>query len=82
MEFKFLGTLMIIPAIGAAVWMLFLSKGQDEFSVNLAVLFWIIANSLWMTMEFFQFGENYYCLLFFIAGLVAFGSYHFTIYKK
>lgn len=82
MEFKLLGSLMIIPAIIAAVWISYLTQNQMEFWVNLAVFFWILANSTWMLIEFFHFGNVYYCLPFFILGFLSFLYYLFLFVKS
>ena len=82
MEFKLLGSIMILPTLFAAIWILKITKEQDEFWVNLAVLFWILANSTWMLVEFFQTGSKYYCLPFFICGFISFALYSYKLWKN
>jgi hypothetical protein len=41
---------------------------MGDFLPNLSVTFWITANSIWMTDEFYSLGIKSYCLIFFIAG--------------
>jgi hypothetical protein len=82
MEFKLLGSIMILPTLFAAIWILKITKEQDEFWVNLAVLFWILANSTWMLVEFFQMGSKYYCLPFFICGFISFALYSYKLWKN
>jgi hypothetical protein len=82
MEFKLLGSIMILPTLFAAIWILKITKEQDEFWVNLAVLFWILANSTWMLVEFFQTGSKYYCLPFFICGFISFALYCYKLWKN
>jgi hypothetical protein len=82
MEFKLFGSFLVLPTIAAAVWILIITKDQNEFWVNLAVLFWIIANSTWMLVDFFQFGSKYYCLPSFICGFIAFGMYCYKLWKN
>src|SRR4051812_46797643 len=53
LEVKWLGALMILPALGFAVWITYLTRGLKEFYINLAIFFWILANSYWMVTEFF-----------------------------
>lgn len=72
MEFQVFGTIMIIPTLFMAVYILYKSKEHIEFWVNLAVLFWIMANSSWMLIEFFNLGNKIISLPFFILGLVSF----------
>jgi dolichol kinase len=49
-----LGVAMVIPTILIALWIVIkLRKNIKEFAYNLAVLFWISANSTWMIGEFY-----------------------------
>lgn len=52
-----------------------------EFTHNLAVIFWITANSLWMITEFFAWGDEarYYALIPFGMGLAVL-VYYYGIY--
>src|SRR6185436_20414755 len=74
-DFKVAGLIMIIPTISVAIWLTinsYLHKaGREEFIHNLAICFWLVANSLWMTGEFF-FNDSTrgYSLIFFTAGLL------------
>jgi hypothetical protein len=72
MEFRVFGTIMIIPTLLIALYILYKSKEHIEFWVNLAVLFWIAANSTWMLIEFFKWGDKLVSLPFFILGLISF----------
>jgi ABC-type Fe3+ transport system permease subunit len=49
-----LGLIMIGPTVGVAIYIL-VKNWEDgtERSHNFAVLYWILANSFWMTAEFF-----------------------------
>lgn len=82
MEFKLSGSIMILPTLTAAIWILKITKEKDEFWVNLAVLFWILANSTWMFVEFFRIGSKYYCLPFFICGFISFALYCYKLWKN
>ncbi|MCE2964040.1 MAG: hypothetical protein ACK5UE_14545 [Chitinophagales bacterium] len=82
MEFQILGSFLILPTIAAAIWILIITKDQNEFWVNLAVLFWIMANSTWMLVDFFQFGSKYYSLPSFICGFISFGIYCYKLWKN
>ncbi len=67
---------MIIPALTVAVTITWQTrKITAELYHNLAVLLWIIANSLWMAGEFYGFdegtwGSRHLALLPFGAGLL------------
>ena len=53
LEWKTLGTIMIVPTVMVAAYLAGKTKGITDFYVNLAVLFWISANAWWMCCEFF-----------------------------
>ncbi len=72
MEFRVFGAIMILPTLFMAVYILYKSIDHTEFWVNLAVLCWILANSTWMIIEFFNFGNKIISLPLFILGLVSF----------
>ena len=58
MIWKTLGILMIIPTLSVAVYIAYRTrKVTSELAHNLAVAFWISANSYWMISEFFGFDE-------------------------
>jgi len=75
LEIKWLGTLMILPTISVAIWIAWMCRATKDVYINLAVLCWIVANSAWMLMEFFNW-EAYklYTALPFSLGLI------FTLY--
>ncbi len=67
MEFKILGVAMIIPTLAIAVWIALKNRQyMSEVCHNLAIVFWISANSFWMISEFFGFDEK--ILLFGLTG--------------
>ncbi len=72
MEFRVFGAIMIIPTLSMAVYILYKTRAHIEFWVNLAVLFWIVANSTWMLIEFFKWGDKLVSLPFFMLGLASF----------
>lgn len=59
LQWKILGITMIVPTISVALiiaintW----KEKNDEFWINLAICFWIAANSYWMICEFFHHEE-------------------------
>jgi hypothetical protein len=55
---KPLGMAMIFPTLIAAIVIAWRTRGvKSELAHNLAVIFWIVANSYWMIAEFFAFDE-------------------------
>jgi hypothetical protein len=57
--FKPLGIAMIFPTLSVAIYIAWQNRTvQSELYHNLAVIFWITANSLWMISEFFKFDEK------------------------
>ena len=56
MIWKVLGMAMIVPTLSIAIAIAWRTRDiKSELAHNLAVAFWISANSLWMISEFFQF---------------------------
>jgi hypothetical protein len=53
LELKLLGTVVMVPTVIIAAYIVFKTRKSTEMYVNLAIFFWILANSFWMTMEFF-----------------------------
>ncbi len=57
--FKPLGLAMIIPTLSIAVYIVWQNRNiASELYHNLAVMFWIIANSYWMISEFYKFDDR------------------------
>lgn len=58
MTWKLLGIAMIIPTLSIAIAIAWRTRNiKSELAHNLAIAFWISANSLWMIAEFFGFDE-------------------------
>ena len=58
MVWKTLGIAMVIPTLTIAILIAWRTRRlKSELAHNLAIAFWISANSLWMIAEFFQFDE-------------------------
>jgi hypothetical protein len=56
MVWKPLGLLMVLPTLGIAVVIAWRTRAYaSELAHNLAIVFWISANSYWMASEFFGF---------------------------
>jgi hypothetical protein len=82
MEYKILGVSMIIPTADIAIFICYKTLRMPDFFVNLAVLFWITANSFWMCAEFFDFIEyKNFTAIPFALGFVSFSIYLFKLIK-
>lgn len=72
---------MVLPTIGVAVWLAWLTRTHwRAFWPNMAVACWITANSLWMLHEFFAPKAGGLTLIplatgFFALGLIIMGVY-------
>src|SRR5216110_2915856 len=56
MIWKVLGITMIVPTLTVAIIIAWRTRQmKSELAHNLAIAFWISANSLWMISEFFHF---------------------------
>lgn len=80
---KWLGIAMIVPTLaiaGVIAWRT--RKYVSELAHNLAIFFWICANSFWMVTEFFGVDEHLkpYALIPFFLGLVPL-MYYYGIYS-
>lgn len=71
LHFRILGIFIIFPAVGFAMFIAYKTrKNFLQFSYNLAVVFWILANAFWMVLEFFNYEEfKIYALIPFLIGL-------------
>jgi hypothetical protein len=78
---KTIGTLMIAPTIAIALVILVRSREHmTSFDHNLAVLFWISANSLWMLGEMFCSDcTKPYAIWLFSAGMGVLLLYYFYL---
>lgn len=52
LEWRIVGTVMIAPTLGVAIYLAMRSVAEDVFWINVAVCFWITANAYWMVCEF------------------------------
>jgi hypothetical protein len=56
MVWQFLGVVMIVPTLVISIIIAWRTRDiKSELAHNLAITFWISANSLWMISEFFHF---------------------------
>jgi hypothetical protein len=62
---KVLGIAMIFPTLSVAILIAWRTRDMKaELAHNLAVIFWIMANSVWMMVEFFGYDETHLFLQF------------------
>lgn len=79
LSFKWLGIAMVFPTLLVALLICWRTRRiVSEFTHNLAVIFWISANSYWMITEFFEWPEHtkFYALIPFGLGLAALAYYY------
>jgi hypothetical protein len=82
LSLKWLGITMVFPTLLVAVLICYQTRHiVSEFTHNLAVIFWICANSYWMITEFFGLEEHtkYYALIPFGLGLATL-LYYYVFY--
>lgn len=78
------GLIMIIPTVAVAIHITWLRRNvNSDLFHNLAVCFWISANSIWMIGEFF-FDDQLrpVAILFFLAGLLTVFIYYVFILPR
>jgi hypothetical protein len=92
MGWKVFGVLMIAPTLLLSIYMSkYFREIPSERYHNYAVICWIIANSYWMTSEFYNFEEKtiygsiqyvHLALIPFVSGLLIILYYHLFMKKK
>lgn len=85
MMWRIFGICMIVPTLGFAILITWKKRGiPGEFFYNLAIIFWISANSFWMVTEFFDVDHELkiFALIPFIIGLVIILGYHIHNYLR
>lgn len=71
LEWRIVGSLMILPTIAVAIYLAVRSAAEQVFWINLAICFWITANAYWMVCEFVQHEEiKNYAGIPFAMGLI------------
>ena len=78
MGWKVLGIFMIAPTLAFAAFITWKEKrSMSDFFHNLAVIFWISANSFWMVSEFLNQEElRIFSAIFFAIGFVFVATYY------
>lgn len=83
MEFKVLGALMIVPTVFLAVYLAWKTFRTRDFYINMAIFFWISANSYWMIVEFFNNNEHrHLAAIPFALGFVFVGLFYILPKKQ
>ena len=83
LELRWLGILMVIPTLIIAGIIVYISRKSYDIYINLAILFWISANSFWRYYEFFNFGENkMLSSIPFGLGFLFVGIYYFKLFAN
>ncbi len=85
LQFKAFGIFMIFPTIGFAILITWKGHRSILYTLpNLAVLFWIIANSFWMVTEFLKIDEQYklFSLIPFTLGITCIVAYYVSAVFK
>lgn len=79
-----LGVILVIPTIIVSFWLLFKSRTISTWYHNLAVCFWITANSLWMVSEMYKFEEisKPVVIILFIIGIIILAYYYIKYHLK
>ncbi|MBP7168257.1 MAG: hypothetical protein KBB64_11370 [Bacteroidia bacterium] len=81
MDLKIPGLIMIIPTISVALHITWLYRqSASELYHNLAVVSWIMANSIWMIGEFFYDDTlRPVATVFFVIGLLLVSVYYLVV---
>jgi hypothetical protein len=83
LEFKAGGVFMVIPTIAMAFYITWKSrKMRGELFHNIAVCFWILANSAWMLGEFVEHEARPYAVVLFLCGLGVLFFYYIFFFRK
>lgn len=80
LQFKIAGITMIIPTILVAIIIAFKTwkEKEDELWINLAICFWIGANSYWMICEFTHHEEiKNYAGIAFLMGMICVAYFYY-----
>jgi hypothetical protein len=77
------GIFMIFPTLSVAFYILWESRHiRAEMFHNLAVCFWIAANSVWMVGEFFTKETRPYAIVLFVCGLITLLIYYLFFFAS
>lgn len=83
MEFKPGGIVMIFPTLAVGIYLTIRSRHiRSELFHNLAVILWIMANSVWMIGEFMNKDARPIAVGFFSTGLLLLAIYYVFYFRK
>lgn len=83
LEFKPGGIVMIAPTVAMALYLTVKSRSsKSELLHNVAVSFWILANSIWMIGEFMEEDTRVIAASLFGMGLSAIAVYYIFYFRK
>ncbi|MCB0698273.1 MAG: hypothetical protein H6551_06745 [Chitinophagales bacterium] len=83
LEFKIGGVIMIVPTVSMAFYILWRSRHVlSERFHNIAVCFWIMANSIWMIGEFVDYEARPIAVVLFGMGLFVLAIYYLFYFRK
>ena len=82
LEIKWLGALMVPPALFMAARICYLTRKTEDLYINLGILSWITANSYWMLSEFFAASQyKNYAGFPFALGFVFVGWFYYRQFR-
>ena len=74
---------MMVPTLFLAAYLVYKTWGIVDVFINTAILFWIMANSFWMMMEFFNDNQyKYFASIPFGLGFIFVGIFYFQTFRK
>ncbi len=83
LQYKVVGVCFIAPTLGFALYIAWQSRHRKlVLYPSLAIVFWIMANSIWMIDEFFEVGIRQFSLYSFIVGFLFVFLYGFEYIKQ
>ena len=72
----------MVPTLFLAVYIILKTLKTKDVFINTAILFWIMANSFWMMMEFFNDNQyKYFASVPFSLGFLFVGLFYWNNYK-
>ena len=83
MEWKTLGITMIVPTVGFAFYIAYVTRKSEDLFINIAICFWIMANAFWMSCEFFGHVEyKFYAGIPFALGFTSTAYFYILKLRK
>jgi hypothetical protein len=83
LELKWLGAIVMFPTLFVAVYIVYKTRHTAEVYINAGILCWIVANSYWMMIEFFN--DNHYknlAAIPFALGFLFVGIFYYNYFTK